>query len=87
MERQHCMLCGSSVIADVQSPNCRSSKAPAAIKTNSLLAFMYLDSRAIRLTSQRLQYASSASYEERTAQKTTHVGESSTRQNQLFFGG
>lgn len=37
MEPQHCMLCWSFVIADVQSANCRPKKAINATKMSEFL--------------------------------------------------
>ena len=41
MERQHCMPCWSSAMADVQSPNCRSRRAPVARMKSSRLHIIH----------------------------------------------
>src|SRR5258708_21960069 len=48
MEPQHCMLCWSMVIADMQSANCRSRIATTANMTNVFFRTISLDSRVIR---------------------------------------
>ena len=37
MEPQHFMLCGSCVVADMQSANCKPNKATNATRMNRLL--------------------------------------------------
>src|SRR4030095_4959941 len=53
MEPQHCMLCWSWVIADIQSANCKPNRATNATTMNSLLRIPYFDSTEIRHLSQR----------------------------------
>ena len=40
MEPQHCILCWSCVLADMQSANCRPNRATTAKTTNSPLPIM-----------------------------------------------
>lgn len=42
IEPQQCILSWSGVMADMQSANCRSNKAPAASTRNSLLPIMLI---------------------------------------------
>ena len=48
IEPQHCILCWSCVMADIQSANCKSRIATTASMTNVFFRTISLDSRVIR---------------------------------------
>src|SRR6058998_478237 len=55
MDPQHCMLCWSWVMADIQSANCKSRIATAASTRNVVLRTISLNSRVIRRLSQEME--------------------------------